>query len=282
MRSLFSKFNVEERKNKNMSDEKHRVQGTIVFNDDESYEAYRSGDGKFNNGLRRDNGTMYTQPDFEEDNHTEDNEEEKQYSEKLDENLSDDLITKTIIAVTGIAVGVAAVKIAPRIKGWWNTSVRSSLKDKWNKSRGRVDNNSKSSESIVITDVEEIDKVNSSINTQKIDDTFEKYKSNITSKEAQKELIEIFILSVLLVKKIRKLSNSNLLDEEILIKKVTSKEFIEGINQALLSNPNILEKNSEFLSEIMEREISEDGIYIPIESEKLKKQLWIVSNRENM
>ena len=49
-----------------MEDEKHRAKGTLIFNDDESYEAYKSGKGIFNNGLRRDNGTLYRQPDFEE------------------------------------------------------------------------------------------------------------------------------------------------------------------------------------------------------------------------
>ena len=45
-----------------MEDEKHRAKGTLIFNDDESYEAYKSGKGIFNNGLRRDNGTLYRQP----------------------------------------------------------------------------------------------------------------------------------------------------------------------------------------------------------------------------
>ena len=42
------------------------IQGTLIFKDDESYRAYRDGNARFNNGLRRGDGTLYRQPDFEE------------------------------------------------------------------------------------------------------------------------------------------------------------------------------------------------------------------------
>lgn len=44
----------------------YEIQGTLIFKDDESYKAYCDGDAQFNNGLRRNNGTLYRQPDFEE------------------------------------------------------------------------------------------------------------------------------------------------------------------------------------------------------------------------
>lgn len=46
--------------------QQHEIQGTLIFKDDESYKAYRDGNAHFNNGLRRNDGTLYRQPDFEE------------------------------------------------------------------------------------------------------------------------------------------------------------------------------------------------------------------------
>ena len=46
--------------------QQHEIQGTLIFTDDESYNAYRDGNAHFNNGLRRNDGTLYRQPDFEE------------------------------------------------------------------------------------------------------------------------------------------------------------------------------------------------------------------------
>ena len=51
---------------KEIEQKHHAVQGTLIFKDDESYNAYRGGTAQFKNGLRRNDGTLYRQPDFEE------------------------------------------------------------------------------------------------------------------------------------------------------------------------------------------------------------------------
>ena len=75
---------------------------------------------------------------------------------------------------------------------------------------------------------------------------------NMTSEEAQRELLEIFILSALLTKKIRKLSNARIiknggapgeyLEGQKILERLTTPEYIGCINQILESNPQLLEE----------------------------------------
>ena len=49
--------------------------------------------------------------------------------------------------------------------------------------------------------------------TQEFDEAYEKYVHDMTSEEAQRELMDIFILSVMLAAKIRKLSNARIIKD---------------------------------------------------------------------
>ena len=51
----------------------YKFHSNIIFIDEELYEDYKNKKATFNNWLRRNNGTLYFQPDFEEygDNHEE-------------------------------------------------------------------------------------------------------------------------------------------------------------------------------------------------------------------
>ena len=232
-----------------MEDEKHRAKGTLIFNDDESYEAYKSGKGIFNNGLRRDNGTLYRQPDFEE--YEEDNNE---YSfDYAQDETSDNLLTKLLIAGGIFAVGYGTAKVAPKIRKWWKISAAPKIKRTWNKIFNK--------------------NLDNTYLSQRLDKVCEDYKKNITNEEAQEKLLEIFILSARLSMKIKELSNANIIDEKILIDKITSKKYIDCVNEVLSTNPNLLKENQKVLSDIVGREISQEGIYLPIESKKLFDQL---------
>ena len=75
-----------------------------------------------------------------------------------------------------------------------------------------------------------------------LEEAYEKYMNDMTSEEAQRELLDIFILSALLTTKIRKLSNARIINgdapEEYLegqkiLERLTAPEYIGSINQIL-------------------------------------------------
>lgn len=259
-----------------MSEGKHRVQGTLIFNDDESYEDYKSGNAKFNNGLRRENGSYYRQPDFEEEN--DDYETEEEFLENSEDNLSNkslgEILINTGFIAAAFAAGVAVTKAAPKVISWWKTSASPIIKNKLNKIKGRKD--AEVLEELTIKEVANVEEIELPFaSLEQMDYVYDKYKCDITSEEAQRELLEIFILSALLVKKIKTLSESNIIDENLLIEKLTSKEYIDGVNQILIENPKLLLEKSDILSTIIGREIQTKSVYVPIERIGLKQQLTV-------
>lgn len=119
-----------------------------------------------------------------------------------------------------------------------------------------------------------------------IDYAYEEYRVNMTSEEVQKELIDIFILSILRTKKIWKVSHANIVDDQalsgeflegkILIEKLCSSEVIDNINALLDKKTDLLEDWEVIaLSDIMGHNLVEDGHYVPIQSRKLKEALTL-------
>ena len=75
------------------------------------------------------------------------------------------------------------------------------------------------------------------------DFAYEQYSTNMTSEEAQKELLDAFILYVLAVKKINKVAHANVInsvgsitDGKSVIDKISASVVIEKINAILTHN----------------------------------------------
>ena len=118
------------------------------------------------------------------------------------------------------------------------------------------------------------------------DFVYEEYRINMTSKEVQKELIDIFMLEVIRAKKIWKVSHANIVDAEdsncaylegkVLIEKLSSPEVLSSINALLKSKPELLEEwEAIALSDILGRSLVKDGQFIPIESVSIKNALTV-------
>ncbi|KGM45490.1 hypothetical protein P9D43_29145 [Neobacillus niacini] len=83
----------------------------------------------------------------------------------------------------------------------------------------------------------------------------------MTSEEAQRELLDIFILTAILCAKIRKLSNSRIRkDRDIpgayiegreVIEKLSTPEILDSVNRILENNPSLLEEKSASLVDIL-------------------------------
>ena len=87
-----------------------------------------------------------------------------------------------------------------------------------------------------------------------LEEAYEKYMNDMTSEEAQRELLDIFILSALLTIKIRKLSNARIiinadapgeyLEGQKILERLTTPEYIGSINQILENNPQLMEEKT--------------------------------------
>ena len=84
---------------------------------------------------------------------------------------------------------------------------------------------------------------------EEFDAAYENYSINMTSEEAQKELLDVFILYMIAVTKLNKVANAKIVDStqhttdgECMIEKISAPVVIEKIN-------GILEKNSKLLEE---------------------------------
>ena len=113
------------------------------------------------------------------------------------------------------------------------------------------------------------------------DFAYEQYSTNMTSEEAQKELLDAFILYVLAVKKINKVAHANVInsvgsitDGKSVIDKISASVVIEKINAILAHNPNLLEEwQALALSCILGRTLIEGEKFIPINRDELQQGL---------
>ena len=119
------------------------------------------------------------------------------------------------------------------------------------------------------------------VERDQIDIACENYTVNMTSEEAQKELLDAFILRLLSEKKLWRLShakvtdsNGNVTDGQKMIEKLTDPKLLGNINKILSNNIGLLETwQMAALNDILERELVQDGNYIPIESENLSENV---------
>lgn len=185
-----------------------------------------------------------------------------------------------------IAILLIDEVIAPRAKAWWQDKVLPAVKEMWGNTKKKK--RSKMSQKRVPVQSTGI-AVTTTSNTvpkmflHELDDAHEKYLCDMTSEEAQRELLDIFILSAIIAAKIRRLSNARIkndggspgkyIEGKEIIQKLSDPTFINSINKIIEKNPMLLQEKSTILSEILGRSIVLEGQYISIESTQIKEQL---------
>ncbi len=113
------------------------------------------------------------------------------------------------------------------------------------------------------------------------DSAYEQFSINMTSEEAQKELLDAFVLYVLSAKKVwrvshAKITNSagNITDGKAMIEKLSNPSLLESINQILEHKPALLEEwQSIALTDILGHSVIENDRLIPIDETQLRKAL---------
>lgn len=198
-----------------------------------------------------------------------------------------------IIDVAGIAIS----KGMDFLTGWALDSFESWLNEKRRKkavSRSSAANKKKNNEPKKYSTkaeriLAEMDQEKYSVHTPKkttivlpdVDTAYEQFTFNMTSEEAQKELLDAFVLYLISAKKLWKLSHANIVDGngeisigQDLIDKLSSQPIIENVNALLESNPSLLDDwQTLALSDILGRELIVEDRFVPIDDQILRARL---------
>jgi hypothetical protein len=121
---------------------------------------------------------------------------------------------------------------------------------------------------------------------REIDAAHAKYVHDMTSEEAQRELLDIFILSVMLAARIRDLSSARVVKDgglpeqyiegQEMIQELSTPRYVASINKILGNTPLLLNEKSATLSEMLGYSIVLDGQYVPIESTRIRERLTVL------
>lgn len=190
-------------------------------------------------------------------------------------------------AIAAGTIWVLSEVVAPRVKFWWQEKAAPVMREMWDdvKSKKKL-KKTREGKPAQSTEIAATSKTVSGMVSQGFDEAYEKYMHDMTSKEAQRELIDIFILSVMLTAKIRKLSTARIIKDggapgeyiegQDIILKLSEPKYVASINQILENNPLLLEEKSATLSEILGRSIVLNCQYIPIESNQFREKLMVL------
>jgi hypothetical protein len=179
--------------------------------------------------------------------------------------------------------------VAPPVKRWWQNNAIPTMKEKWKilteNRNGKQSSKGRKKSKLHTNEIFTADETVQGMFSHVLEEKYEKYVNDMTSEEAQRELLDIFILSALLSKKIRKLSNARIIKNEgapgeylegqKVLERLTTPEFIGSINQILENNPQLMKEKTADLSGILERNLVLNGQYVPIEIGKFKEAMTL-------
>lgn len=173
------------------------------------------------------------------------------------------------------AMGIGAIKAYPYVKKWVTNTAVPSAKHLWYKMSGK----SKIIESNP-TNTLETDASKDGFNTtaeRNMDIAFNSYKENMSSEEAQRELLEAFILHLVSIKKFQRVANANvtnaagkIIDGKNMIAALCNEDFLENINTIIRNNPTLLNKQQlHALSEILGYNVFDGKDVVPISAKAI-------------
>ncbi len=181
--------------------------------------------------------------------------------------------------------------VAPGVKHWWQNKAVPTIRKKWevftDNEEDEPSPNDKRKSNLHTNEIVTADEIVQDMFSRELEEAYEKYMNDMTSEEAQRELLDVFILSALLTAKIRKLSNARIIENgdalteylegHKILERLTTPEYIDCINQILESNPQLLEEKTASFSGILGRNLVLNGQYVPIEIGKLKEAMYLQS-----
>ncbi len=111
-----------------------------------------------------------------------------------------------------------------------------------------------------------------------VQNAYSQYSINMTSEEAQKELIDAVILHILSVHKFWRVANASITDNDnsitngkVMITQICNSPLIDEMNILLSKNPSLIDEwQAMVLSNIVGYEVIADSAYIPFTGQKLR------------
>lgn len=252
----------------------------------DDYIALKSGEAVVNNGIRRKNGTIRSNGIVLEDiTEPEDNYKPYEYVESSKE---DDELAKFIGELAAVVI-IELVHVAtPYIKRWWKDTAVPGMKKTWNSITKKEESlrpiEGEDSDKVYTTEIATSNGITPDMISKGVDEAYENYREKISNEEAQKQLIDIAILSAILAGKIRRFSSvcikedgeipDNYLEWQKAMEKLTTRKVTDSINTILEGNASLLDENrARTLSDIMGYSVIKDGKFIPIENYRFKQVL---------
>lgn len=192
-------------------------------------------------------------------------------------------------ALADAAIYAVKEYVAPHVKRWLQNKAIPTMKETWkiliDKTKDMRSPKGKEKSKLETNEIVTANETVQGMFSHVLEEAYEKYMNNMTSEEAQRELLDIFILSALLTTKIRKLSNARIikngdaqgeyLEGQKILERLTTTEYIRSINQILGNNPQLMEEKTADLSEILGRNLVRNGQYVPIEIGKFKEAMTL-------
>jgi hypothetical protein len=201
----------------------------------------------------------------------------------------EELIQVLSEALATITIHVIEEVIAPRVKSWWFDNAKPFIDGKWSniKTKGKNRNLKKQNNKLQANEIADLINGIPKLYSQQFDNIYNDYQIDMTSEKVQKEFVDIFILSVMLMSKINKLSHVNIVNSkegerqfvegQALVEKISSPEYVKCINNILENNQSLLEENGENISSYLNHNFINGGDFIPISKNELKEKLTFYS-----
>lgn len=233
--------------------------------------------------------------------------EDELFDQNEDQDSSSPESDNLLAGAIGIAIGAAAVFLAPRALHWVKSKLSSDtepspdeeepveyevscLENSERIAREESDNTRTSIPAYRLTASEsamQLARISQHVDPKTIqadiNTAYKSYRENISSEEAQKTLVEIVVLATLLSERIKRLSNANIIDDEInggylgwrkAVKQLTSRKLIGGVNQILKDDIRLLNADEiVYFEGVLGRRLYKNGRFVPIKAKELRRQL---------
>lgn len=192
------------------------------------------------------------------------------------EPIVEDSTVAALLVAIGVAIGIGAAKAYPRVKTWVVNSVIPKVKPFW----GRKLQSGEETENAQLPAADETSDM-SDQTILSLNVVLNDYKENMTSEDAQRELIEAFILYLTSAQKLSRLANANIvdakgkiLDSKFLLEMMTDKQLLDSINSVIQSNPALLsDKQISTLADVLGYNVITEKEYVPIMAHALQEGL---------
>lgn len=255
-----------------------------VYREDTHFAESSDGDGSHRSLEYDDENNLVTHAKYYEEDEREIYEKLKEKYDSDENELEIDVAAIQQSIEIGAIIATIAITVSPYIKDWFVDTALPGIKTFARGIKKKVQ--SKRNKQDTTEEIEiafEVRPENSLALAKQIEKTEQNYRNNMTSREAQEELVAIFLATLEISQRINNLANAKIKDEpEALMRKtgweyvvgVLSKDdLIEGVNSILELPDALSEEQLSQLQNLLGRELYKSGDYSPVNKDEIRRLL---------